>query len=51
VGDYVLIPAWTEYQLSNGSEVDDVIFVSTGTGGEESVVLLDGWGGRLREGE
>lgn len=44
-GDFVLIPAWTEYQIANGSEVDRVEIVVTGSGGSEEVVVLKGWGG------
>lgn len=45
VGTFVLVPAWTEYQISNGSELEEVVFVGTGSGREESVVELADWGG------
>jgi len=44
IGDYVLIPAWTEYQVSNGSESEEVVFVSFGSGGNGEVVVLKGFG-------
>lgn len=38
------MPAWTEYQVSNGSEVEDVVFVSFGSGSFGETVVLKGFG-------
>ena len=48
-GDYVLIPAWTEYQVSNGSEMEEVVFARFGSGRDEEAVVLKGFGEGVEE--
>jgi len=45
MGDFAFIPAWTEHQVVNESDEEDLHWVITRSGGQPVEVHLVDWGG------
>jgi uncharacterized RmlC-like cupin family protein len=44
-GDFVCVPAWTEHQGLNESDIDDLVWVVIQSGPRPIEVVLADWGG------